>query len=102
MNVSCNHNNSNMFYLLWYQQTEERELHLIGHIYSTKYNPETEFEKRFKMSGNANSHGFMEISHLTQNDSGVYFCAVREAQCSRSPLAPYKNPKQSHFMWGSI
>lgn len=101
--VRCDHNDSNMYYLLWYQQTsEERELRLLGHLYSSTYNPEADFGQRVHLDGNAKSHGFMNISQLSHKDSGVYFCALREAQCLSPALVSYKNHTHTALPWGPV
>lgn len=103
VNVSCNHNDSNMYYLLWYLQTsEEKGLRLVGYLYTETYNPEADFKQRVHLSGNAKSHGFMSISQLTHKDSGVYFCALREAQCPIPTFVSYKNYTQVPFTWGPL
>lgn len=91
--INCNHNMSSMFYLLWYRQTPETtQLELLGHLYAEDYNTETKYKDRVTLTGNAKSHCVMVMSKLSHQDSGVYFCAVREAQWLKSTLGPYKNP----------
>lgn len=78
LNINCTHTFSNYYYLYWYQQnTQEKALKLIGHLYTTTFNSETGFE-RFRIYGNAQSHGTLQITKINAEDTAVYFCAVSD------------------------
>lgn len=93
-NLSCSHNTSNVFYMYWYRRpAQSRALTLVGYLYSGTANLETDFTNdRFSLQGNAGSRGDLQISNPTTEDSGEYFCATREAHCSRFSSFLYKNP----------
>lgn len=81
VNLSCTHTYKDFFYLFWYQQTpQDASLKLTGFLYTTTFNKETEFEERFYIYGDAKKAGTLQISNLGTSDTGVYYCAVRDAR----------------------
>ncbi|KAF5887663.1 immunoglobulin lambda-1 light chain-like [Clarias magur] len=92
VNLSCKHTYKDYFYLYWYQQTrQDTALKLTGHLYTTTFNKETDYEKRFRIHGDAKSEATLQISNLNADDSAVYFCAVRESTVARLSAAYFKN-----------
>uniref|UniRef100_A0A3Q2VNN2 Immunoglobulin V-set domain-containing protein n=1 Tax=Haplochromis burtoni TaxID=8153 RepID=A0A3Q2VNN2_HAPBU len=63
--------------ILWYKQTKNNQLQLLGHVYST--NPSVEPGVTVTIAGNANKDQTctLTIKDLTLNSSAVYFCAAR-------------------------
>ncbi|KAJ7988786.1 hypothetical protein DPEC_G00312820 [Dallia pectoralis] len=95
MRLSCSHNMSNAFFMLWYKRPERsRALTLVGHLYSEISNIDPDFtaSSRFNLEGNSGTLGELLISNLTREDSGEYLCAVSLAQCFRPPAFLYRNP----------
>lgn len=92
VNLSCTHTYKDFFYLFWYQQTrQDTSLKLTGYLYTTTFNKETDYEKRFHIYGDAKSEGILQISNLNSHDSAVYVCAVRESTVSRLSAMYFKN-----------
>uniref|UniRef100_A0A8C1P908 Ig-like domain-containing protein n=1 Tax=Cyprinus carpio TaxID=7962 RepID=A0A8C1P908_CYPCA len=77
VNISCTHTYSSFYYLYWYQQTtQEESFKLLGYLYLKKFNPEKDYD-RFHIYGNSQTHGTLQISTVTSEDSAMYFCALR-------------------------
>ncbi len=78
VNISCTHTYSSYNYLYWYQQTTQGEsLKLLGHLYTTTFNPEKDYG-RFHIYGKSQTHGTLQISSVTSENCAVYFCAVSD------------------------
>ncbi|KAI5102592.1 hypothetical protein C0J45_7944 [Silurus meridionalis] len=69
VSLSCTHTYNNFFYLFWYQRTkQDTSLKLTGYLYTTTFNKETDYEKRFHIYGDAKSNGILQISNLNSDD----------------------------------
>ncbi|KTF91145.1 hypothetical protein cypCar_00042894 [Cyprinus carpio] len=78
VNISCTHTYSSFYYLYWYQRTtQEESFKLLGYLYLQKFNPEKDYD-RFHIYGNSQTHGTLQISTVTSEDSAMYFCAVSD------------------------
>uniref|UniRef100_A0A3P8RIM4 Ig-like domain-containing protein n=1 Tax=Astatotilapia calliptera TaxID=8154 RepID=A0A3P8RIM4_ASTCA len=75
--ITCSHSIDTYNVILWYKQTENNQLQLLGHVYST--NPSVEPGVTVTIAGNANKDQTctLTIKDLTLNSSAVYFCAAR-------------------------
>jgi len=75
--IKCSHDDSNMLYMLWYQQ-KETAMVLIALSYGATSDPTYEdgFKKRFTLKRTDTLNGALEISELSLSDSAVYYCAV--------------------------
>lgn len=71
----CSYAVKNFEYILWYKQSEERNLIYLGYknlkyIYS-------ESDAKINLDEDRNSNVTLTISNLIAKDSTVYFCAVK-------------------------
>ena len=88
----CTHGQADYRVMLWYfQKPADTALTLIGYIYSQSLTYEGSYGKYFTMtgdlSGSGTKNGSLSIRSLSlSEDSAIYYCAAREAQCCRSPL----------------
>ncbi|CAI5695664.1 unnamed protein product [Oreochromis niloticus] len=75
--ITCSHNIDTYNQILWYKQTKNSQLQLLGHVYST--NPSVEPGVTVTIAGNANKDKTctLTIKDLFMNSSAVYFCAAR-------------------------
>lgn len=67
--------------MYWYRRpAQSRALTLVGYLYLDTANLETDFtDDRFSLQGDSDSRGDLQISNLTTEDSGEYFCATSTA-----------------------
>uniref|UniRef100_A0A8K9WYS1 Ig-like domain-containing protein n=1 Tax=Oncorhynchus mykiss TaxID=8022 RepID=A0A8K9WYS1_ONCMY len=72
--MECSHSISGYNRILWYKQSNYRELVLIGYMIGTAGYPEAGFD----LEGDANAGGTstLTIKQLTPNSSAVYYCAA--------------------------
>lgn len=73
--LKCAHTVKNYERILWYKHNQDTELTLLGYIFTTTPNIETDFEAKIKLSGDGRNNGSLTINSLSVKDSGVYFCA---------------------------
>lgn len=74
--LECQHSISNYNVMLWYKQTLGRGLTLLGHLFMSSDQTESDFVNKFHLKGDATKKGFLVIKNLLHNDSAVYFCAA--------------------------
>ena len=76
----CSHNISSYDVILWYQQSQNTGLTLLGYVYRMNKNKESAFEHKIELSGSSgtNEDSFITIKSLSLNDSALYFCAASE------------------------
>uniref|UniRef100_A0A673YU25 Immunoglobulin V-set domain-containing protein n=1 Tax=Salmo trutta TaxID=8032 RepID=A0A673YU25_SALTR len=69
--MECSHSISGYNYILWYKQSNYRELVLLGYMIAKTANPEAGFD----IEGDANAGGTstLTINQLTPNSSAVYY-----------------------------
>ncbi|CAB1335677.1 unnamed protein product [Coregonus sp. 'balchen'] len=77
----------------WGRQShsQDRQLQLLGYLYTTHQTPESSFKDQFKLRGTTEEYCDSSISNLTQEDSAVYFCAAREHRAAY-PISDLQNP----------
>ena len=74
--LQCSHNIQDYNYILWYKQSSNRELQLMGRLAVTSSQPEPKFNTTITLSGNGNKNCILTIKAPTSDDSAVYFCAA--------------------------
>lgn len=80
--LKCNHDDGSYYYMYWYRQRSQGELILVA-ISVGKGNKEivSPFtETKYIMQRPEIKESSLEIKNLTEEDSGIYFCASRIAQ----------------------
>uniref|UniRef100_A0A4W5LE84 Ig-like domain-containing protein n=1 Tax=Hucho hucho TaxID=62062 RepID=A0A4W5LE84_9TELE len=79
--IECSHSISGYNVILWYKQSNYRELVLSGYMIATSGNPEA----GFKIEGDASAGGTstLTINQLTPNSSAVYYCAANPCGLTR-------------------
>uniref|UniRef100_A0A3P8RFN8 Immunoglobulin V-set domain-containing protein n=1 Tax=Astatotilapia calliptera TaxID=8154 RepID=A0A3P8RFN8_ASTCA len=75
--ITCSHSIDSYDVILWYKQTENSQLQLLGYMYIT--NPFVEPGVTVTIAENANKDKTctLKIKDLFMNSSAVYFCAAR-------------------------
>ncbi|KAL6477478.1 hypothetical protein MHYP_G00133130 [Metynnis hypsauchen] len=75
--ITCSHNIQSHDRILWYKQSETKELTFMGYLFVASGNPEPEFKDKIKISGNSNEfHGSLTMTNLSLESTAVYFCAA--------------------------
>ncbi|KAI4873869.1 hypothetical protein NFI96_020430, partial [Prochilodus magdalenae] len=73
----CSHSLPNHDVILWYKQSEDNQLHLLGYLNMQFKYPEEALKNKIDLDGHGSNKGTLTIKTLQLNDSAVYFCAVR-------------------------
>uniref|UniRef100_A0AAZ3ST76 Immunoglobulin V-set domain-containing protein n=1 Tax=Oncorhynchus tshawytscha TaxID=74940 RepID=A0AAZ3ST76_ONCTS len=86
--IECSHSISGYNVILWYKQSNNRELMLLGYMVGTSAIPEAGFD----IEGDASAGGTstLTIKQLTPNSSAVYYCAASLHSASDLPLCSTK------------
>ncbi|KAA0711391.1 hypothetical protein E1301_Tti006318 [Triplophysa tibetana] len=74
--IECKHNISSYNVILWYKQTLDNGLKLLGHLQYKNNQTESEFLNKIHLKGDATSNGLLVIKDVSGDDSAVYFCAA--------------------------
>ena len=77
-NLSCSHQISGYYVILWYQRSPgDTALKLIGYISNTSPTVEKSFQSHFNVSGNGRKTAYLHILKARHpEDSGEYFAAA--------------------------
>nr|XP_014347130.1 PREDICTED: uncharacterized protein LOC102354169 [Latimeria chalumnae] len=95
--IDCQHNKNDYYYMYWYQQRRAEGIKLIGHTYETQ---EAKHEDGFNSSKfqipqrDQVEKGSMKIMDLGAGDSAVYFCAVMQTERSSRVKLSSSGPSQ--------
>lgn len=86
--MECSHSISSYDRILWYKQSNYRELVFLGYMTAKIGFPEAGFD----IEGDANAGGTstLTINQLTPNSSAVYYCAASLHSASDLPLCSTK------------
>lgn len=76
---------------MWYKETKNKELIVMGYLISKNANPETDFKDKIKIGGDAfDGYGSLEVINLSRQSEAVYFCAAFYTAV-QGPSLYYKN-----------
>uniref|UniRef100_A0A3Q1J4J2 Ig-like domain-containing protein n=1 Tax=Anabas testudineus TaxID=64144 RepID=A0A3Q1J4J2_ANATE len=82
--ISCSHSITNYDVILWYKQDKHKGLKLLGYLNLIHPYPEKDVEGRINFNGDGSKQSGLNISRLTLEDSGVYFCAASQHSAADS------------------
>lgn len=89
--IKCFHKITGYDRLLWYKQSQNKELTFMGYLIGNSGNPEKLFKNKITIQGDANKlHGSLTLINATSESSSVYFCAAYYTVTLKVFL-PYKN-----------
>ena len=75
--IDCSYSNTNFNLILWYKQTSDRKVTLLGYLTGSSPSPESAFKNKTVLKGDANKQqGTLEVLNLARDDVAVYFCAA--------------------------
>jgi len=89
--LHCSHSISSYNSILWYKQTQDRQMVFLGYLLGSVTQLETEVKNKFVLEGNGNDNGKLTIKNLEFNDTGTYFCAA-SPQCHMCAVSPLQKP----------
>lgn len=96
--VQCVHNISTYNTILWYKQSQDRGLTLLGNVYRKTKNKEDKFNKKIELieGSGVNEKNVITIKNLSVDDTAVYFCAASEHSAIHPVLSSQKLISISH------
>ncbi|KAJ7988799.1 hypothetical protein DPEC_G00312950 [Dallia pectoralis] len=77
MKITCSHHDRSYDKIYWYRQTDGQNLQIIGYL---SFKESFDVDKKYKIYGDAEKEGFLELPGLGVEDTGFYYCAVSKAQ----------------------
>lgn len=90
--IKCFHKIPNYDRLLWYKQSQSKELTFMGNLIGDSGYPEKAFQNKITISGDSNKfHSSLTLINSTSENSAVYFCAAYYT-VTLNLFLPYKNP----------
>uniref|UniRef100_A0AAY5F115 Ig-like domain-containing protein n=1 Tax=Electrophorus electricus TaxID=8005 RepID=A0AAY5F115_ELEEL len=73
----CSHAIQDFDFILWYKQSTNNQLYLLGYLNMNLKNPEEALKNKIELDGNGQNNSTLTIKNLEPNDSAVYFCAAK-------------------------
>lgn len=89
--LTCSHSDQGFELILWYKRSDDKGLIFLGYLNTMFAYPEDEFKQKIDLAGDGRSKATLTIKNLTEDSSGVYYCAARR----HSVINPH-NPAQKH------
>uniref|UniRef100_A0A8C4GXZ1 Ig-like domain-containing protein n=1 Tax=Dicentrarchus labrax TaxID=13489 RepID=A0A8C4GXZ1_DICLA len=83
--IKCSHTITSYQVILWYKQDERKPLQFLGYLNVNFPYPEEDVKEKISFDGNGQKYSNLNISSVSLNDSGVYFCAASRHSASDSP-----------------
>uniref|UniRef100_A0A667YT16 Ig-like domain-containing protein n=1 Tax=Myripristis murdjan TaxID=586833 RepID=A0A667YT16_9TELE len=74
--LNCSHNIQDYYIILWYRQSENQQMQLLGYIYYGKANLEPGVTVQMGGGANQGETSTLTTDELSLNSSAVYFCAA--------------------------
>lgn len=92
--MKCSHDIQGHDRILWYRQSHDEELTLMGYLVSEFQTIENKFKGKIIISGKANEYySSLNMTTVTPESGGVYFCAAYSTTV-QIPFLHYKNQYQ--------
>lgn len=76
MRLECSQQVPNYNVILWFKQSEDKDLQLPGYLYRNNKYIEDGLNREMKVDGDGASDGFLIMENVLRNDSAVYYCAA--------------------------
>ncbi|KAJ7988772.1 hypothetical protein DPEC_G00312680 [Dallia pectoralis] len=73
MKITCSHHDRSYDKIYWYRQTDGQNLQIIGYL---TFKKPLEVDEKYKIYGDAEKEGFLELPGLGVEDTGFYYCAT--------------------------
>lgn len=90
--IKCFHKIPGYDRLLWYKQSQSKELTFMGNLIGDTGYPEQAFQNKIKIRGDSYKfNGSLTLINSTSENSAVYFCAAYYT-VTINLFLPYKNP----------
>lgn len=91
MEIKCSHDVQGHDRILWYKQSHNEELTLMGYLVSEHGSIEQKFKDKIIISGKAHEYySSLNLTNITPESGGVYFCAAYYTT-EQSLFLHYKN-----------
>lgn len=71
----CSQRDPSYNVILWYKQSGDQDLQLLGHLYRNNKYVESGLNREIKLDGDGASDAFLIMENVLRNDSAVYYCA---------------------------
>ncbi|XP_071375782.1 M1-specific T cell receptor beta chain-like [Centroberyx affinis] len=78
--LNCSHSIQNYNRILWYKQSKNRQMQLLGYMLRNNGYPETGMSVKMDGSANKDETSTLTIEGLRLNSSAVYFCAANSGE----------------------
>uniref|UniRef100_A0A3B4ZPN1 Ig-like domain-containing protein n=1 Tax=Stegastes partitus TaxID=144197 RepID=A0A3B4ZPN1_9TELE len=79
--IHCSHSIESYDHILWYKQSKNNQMQLLGHMYGNSGLPETGLNVKIDGSAKKDQNSTLSIEGLSLSSSAVYFCALRLRHC---------------------
>lgn len=94
--LECSQRDQSLNVILWYKQSVDQHLQLLGYLYRTNKYVETGLNREIKLDGDGASDAFLIIENVLKNDSAMYYCAARIYTVYQVPWLLYKKLTLNH------
>lgn len=75
--IKCSHSITNYNTILWYKQTQDRQLQFLGYLTGASAFPESGLGVKLGGSADEGQTSTLTIAGLSLANSAVYYCAAR-------------------------
>ncbi|KAK3563213.1 hypothetical protein QTP86_018265 [Hemibagrus guttatus] len=95
--LECSQRDQSFNVILWYKQSVDQHLQLLGYLYRTNKYVETGLNREIKLDGDGASDAFLIIENVLTNDSAMYYCVGRIYTVYQVPWLLYKKLMLNHY-----